>query len=1046
MAEVGSLHVTLGADTAQFKTAMEAAQKELAAVGKRMKAVGDSMSKVGQRLSVGLTAPLVAMGYAASRAATESADALGQVEARLKSMGPAAGRTAKQLQEAAEKMQGMSVVDDDEILRSLTANMLSFGYIAGEQFDRAQQAALDMSAALRTDLQSAAIMVGKALNDPAKGVTALAKAGIQFTAQQKTAIQAMLKTNDIAGAQKIVLAELERQFAGSAKAMRDADPWASARDSMNRFLEAVGPIINNALVPLVDAVARVAQSFTDMSPASQRLVLGLAAAAAATGPLLIGAASLITAFGTVSVALAATTAAAGPAAVAMRVLGASFGFLAGPWGLAILAIAAAFGVLYARTKQLPPANEAVRQTTSAVTKATEAYKTAAGQAAVLTGEAAKKSRELAEARRREAVQTIKAAQAELAGARAKIAAISAVNVAAIKSEQFNFRGDAPTHYNPNRNRAALDQAKSDAKAAQEAFDVGSAALREADALLAAPPPTASAYEYQGDKDTPKKDKAAGRSGPTPEDLRLQARIEVARASGDEAAAQALEDQADLKQRIAAYDDAGLGKVAARAAGERDLRELQGARAEAAAEERRALTDAAVLASAQAAGQEDEVRALENTADLEQRIKAYRATRLPLEEATARALRDQETVEAGRKQGQEERMRDMQDELNIQVAQIAGDTHRAEMLQRSADIHARVLAYQREEKPLVEAIAKATADQLAIDRARATARAKWLADRRAEHALRLAELRLDEEAARRLRRNAEISDRARDFRENDRTLSEVDARQRASAEVGREDTAALQGRWREVVRGGTRAAFEGDLAGYLQERIADATARGLERGADMLADWAWDFAKSVAPELFPDLGGDLLGAGEAAGEAAGNTAAAVALTSAGATAAASITAAGSALMAALSGVTATVGTALGAVGTTLATAITTAGMSVAAAIGAAGASSAGASALVSSLPGFANGGSFTVGGRGGIDRNLVQFRASRGERVDISKPGALRTGAVELIQVAVDKSPLFETHVQRATAPMVGQAGTVAVRTAEASVPMNAQRNGRHRFI
>jgi hypothetical protein len=38
-----------------------------------------------------------------------------------------------------------------------------------------------------------------------------------------------------------------------------------------------------------------------------------------------------------------------------------------------------------------------------------------------------------------------------------------------------------------------------------------------------------------------------------------------------------------------------------------------------------------------------------------------------------------------------------------------------------------------------------------------------------------------------------------------------------------------------------------------------------------------------------------------------------------------------------------------------------------------------------LPGYASGGSFLVGGRGGTDNNLVQFMATRGERVTVETP-------------------------------------------------------------
>lgn len=45
--------------------------------------------------------------------------------------------------------------------------------------------------------------------------------------------------------------------------------------------------------------------------------------------------------------------------------------------------------------------------------------------------------------------------------------------------------------------------------------------------------------------------------------------------------------------------------------------------------------------------------------------------------------------------------------------------------------------------------------------------------------------------------------------------------------------------------------------------------------------------------------------------------------------------------------------------------------------------------VTKLPAFARGGSFTVGGRPGIDRNVVPIRASRGERVDVLTPAQQR---------------------------------------------------------
>ncbi|MFP5078659.1 phage tail tape measure protein [Rhizobium sp. YIM 134829] len=48
------------------------------------------------------------------------------------------------------------------------------------------------------------------------------------------------------------------------------------------------------------------------------------------------------------------------------------------------------------------------------------------------------------------------------------------------------------------------------------------------------------------------------------------------------------------------------------------------------------------------------------------------------------------------------------------------------------------------------------------------------------------------------------------------------------------------------------------------------------------------------------------------------------------------------------------------------------------------------AILGAVPGFANGGSFQVGGAGGIDSQLVAFKASPNERVSITKPGQGRS--------------------------------------------------------
>jgi hypothetical protein len=343
-AVIGALRVVLGADTAAFEKGLDGAQRTLNRFNKDMQKLSAKFTSVGQSLTLGLTAPIAAFGVASVMAAQQSADAFGQVEAALKSMGGASGKTAAELQVAAKSLQDMAAIDDDEILRKVTANLLTFGKVAGPTFDRAQVAIVDLSVRMKTDLQSAALLVGKALNDPIKGLTAMGRAGIQFTADQKTLIKSLVDTGRTAEAQAIILGELERQFGGSAKAAADANPYARLQIAFGELSEVIGEKLIPIITPMVDKLTSLLQGFDKLSPAMQNFVIIGGAIAAAIGPVLIGVGMLISAVGTIAGLLA------GPAVAAL------VAFLA-PFAPVILAVGALVAVFVLFRKQIMPVLE-----------------------------------------------------------------------------------------------------------------------------------------------------------------------------------------------------------------------------------------------------------------------------------------------------------------------------------------------------------------------------------------------------------------------------------------------------------------------------------------------------------------------------------------------------------------------------------------------------------------------------------------------------------------------------------------------------------------
>ena len=300
MAKDAILNIIFGANTKELDKALDGATK-------RLQDTASKMNDVGKSLSIGLTAPIVAFGALATKNAVDSAKAIAQVEAAVKSTGGAAGRSVSQLEEMATGLQRISLYDDDQILKEVTANLLTFTNVTGTEFDKAQVAILNLSTRLGTDLTSASVQVGKALNDPIKGVTALGRAGVQFTAQQKEQIAALVESGDVAAAQSIILGELETQFGGAAEAAANADPYTQMANEVGNLSESFGAIINEALIPVVGYLQGVVDRISGFSDGTKKAIVVVGGLLAVAGPLVIAIGGLISAYTSIRTALAGLT-------------------------------------------------------------------------------------------------------------------------------------------------------------------------------------------------------------------------------------------------------------------------------------------------------------------------------------------------------------------------------------------------------------------------------------------------------------------------------------------------------------------------------------------------------------------------------------------------------------------------------------------------------------------------------------------------------------------------------------------------------------------
>lgn len=206
-----------------------------------------SLKGVGEMLGVIGVSMVAFAGFEALKGAHESWEkmefSISQVEAGLKSTQGAAGLTFEEIQDSAIKTAHNVKYASSEIM-GMQSVLLTFPSITKQSFQPATDIILDMSTRLGTDLKSAAIQVGKALQDPEKGVSALRRVGVNFNETQLETIKHLTATNQLAKAQALILNELNLEFAGSANAAAAADAGFRYSKSLEEIRLEVGHLVD----------------------------------------------------------------------------------------------------------------------------------------------------------------------------------------------------------------------------------------------------------------------------------------------------------------------------------------------------------------------------------------------------------------------------------------------------------------------------------------------------------------------------------------------------------------------------------------------------------------------------------------------------------------------------------------------------------------------------------------------------------------------------------------------------------------------------------
>lgn len=269
----GGAFVEIGGDLGPLDKILSLLDQKMGAFAGRMAGIGTALASAGAAI-----AGVLATGV---QAAADSEDRQAQLAAVIKSTGGAAGVTADEITRMSSALQDVSRFEDDAITGAASL-LLTFTKIGRGVMPQAVQTVLDMSQALGQDLKASSVQLGKALQDPIQGITALRRVGVNFDEQQRKMIEGMVRSGRLLDAQKMILHELAVEFGGSAAAGAKTFNGTMARltNTIGDLWEAIGEPLLAPLKEFGERAIEAVKAVRSWIEANPQFITGLAKIAA----------------------------------------------------------------------------------------------------------------------------------------------------------------------------------------------------------------------------------------------------------------------------------------------------------------------------------------------------------------------------------------------------------------------------------------------------------------------------------------------------------------------------------------------------------------------------------------------------------------------------------------------------------------------------------------------------------------------------------------------------------------------------------------------
>ncbi|WP_306150646.1 hypothetical protein [Roseovarius sp. MMSF_3281] len=310
--EIGALRALLSLDSAAFERGAKRAQASMNGLQRRLTKASRNMRGIGKKMSLGITAPMVAMGGAALRSSMQTVDAQSKMAQSLNT----STKSMQVLARAADRA-GVSTGELEQIGRQLTKRLGDAAQGTGPAVKALARLGLKAEDLADMDLDQKIAVINRAIADTVPAAEQAAVAADLFGDRAGIAAGRM-------DAATIAAANEELERFGVTVTELEADQIEEANDAISALGLVSRGLANQLAVALAPTLKRMAEwladlgaKFSALSPRMQRIIGIGAALAASIGPVVFilgamaaGLAALASPLGAVVLGIAAAAGAA----------------------------------------------------------------------------------------------------------------------------------------------------------------------------------------------------------------------------------------------------------------------------------------------------------------------------------------------------------------------------------------------------------------------------------------------------------------------------------------------------------------------------------------------------------------------------------------------------------------------------------------------------------------------------------------------------------------------------------------------------------------